>query len=668
MSFLKNIRIAKKIGGGFAIVLSLLVVLAGFGVISLTAVDHYFTDYRSLARQAVEIGQVQSNLLETRIGIFKYMQGSNAAVDDVSNRGQAALATADGAKKLASEEDVKKRIEDIQARFEVYLASFDELKVHQEARDKHVAVLGQTGPAMEHAMAELMQEARKSNDAELAVSAGITMRHLLLSRLSVAKYLVDNSEQALVSAQSQMSFAMQAGKNMRRMVNGTKQSALLADFLSAEQGYVSALDAAAAAIQSRNEIFGGKLGVIGPEISAAIEEIKLQAKQQQDAIGPAAAAAIDQTHMMNYVLSGLAIVIGSIAAIAIARGIVKPISGMTVAMDRLAHKDLNVHIPATDHKDEVGDMAKAMQVFKDNMVRAEELSQQQEKERLERIRRAELIEALNRDFDAGISEVLSTVAAASQQLQASASTMTAIASESTDRATTVAAAAEEASANVQTVATAAEELSASISEIGRQVQRSSEIAADAASRAEVTHDRVRGLSRAANKIGEVVQLITDIAEQTNLLALNATIEAARAGDAGKGFAVVASEVKNLANQTAKATDEIAQQIGSVQFETEEAVKAIDDIVRIVEEINDVSGSIASAVEEQNAATSEIARNVQEAAAGTEEVTTTIAGVSKAAGEAGAASTQVLSASEDLNSQSRHLQSMVDKFLADVRAA
>jgi methyl-accepting chemotaxis protein len=521
---------------------------------------------------------------------------------------------------------------------------------------------------MEHAMAELMQEARKSNDAELAVSAGITMRHLLLSRLAVAKYLVDNSEQALVSAQSQMSLAMQAGKNMRRMVSGTKQGALLADFLSAEQGYISALDGTAAAIQSRNEIFGGKLNVIGPEISAAIEEIKLQAKQQQDAIGPAAAAAIDQTHMMNYVLSGLAIVIGSIAALAIARGIVKPISGMTVAMDRLANKDLNVHIPATDHKDEVGDMAKAMQVFKDNMVRAEELSQQQEKERLERIRRAELIETLNRDFDAGISEVLSTVAAASQQLQASASTMTAIASESTDRATTVAAAAEEASANVQTVATAAEELSASISEIGRQVQRSSEIAADAANRAEITHDRVRGLSRAANKIGEVVQLITDIAEQTNLLALNATIEAARAGDAGKGFAVVASEVKNLANQTAKATDEIAGQIGSVQFETEEAVKAIDDIVRIVEEINDVSGSIASAVEEQNAATSEIARNVQEAAAGTEEVTTTIAGVSKAAGEAGAASTQVLSASEDLNSQSRHLQSMVDKFLADVRAA
>jgi methyl-accepting chemotaxis protein len=371
---------------------------------------------------------------------------------------------------------------------------------------------------------------------------------------------------------------------------------------------------------------------------------------------------------MNYVLSFVSLLVGALAAFAIARGISVPITGMTHAMNRLAHKDMDVVIPATDHKDEVGDMANAMQIFKDNMIKADELAKEQEAEHAAQIQRAERINHLNHEFDEGISEILGTVTSASSQLQTTASMMRHIATESTDRATTVAAAAEEASANVQTVATAAEELSSSISEIGRQVHRSSEIAAYASQRAEETQKRVQGLSMAAVRIGEVIKLITDIAEQTNLLALNATIEAARAGDAGKGFAVVASEVKNLANQTGRATEEISAQIGAVQSETEGAVKAIEDIFHIVEEINEVSGTIASAVEQQNAATLEIARNVQEAATGTHEVTVNISGVSQSADEAGAASTQVLSASEDLNAQSRHLQGMVQKFLTDVRAA
>jgi methyl-accepting chemotaxis protein len=260
--------------------------------------------------------------------------------------------------------------------------------------------------------------------------------------------------------------------------------------------------------------------------------------------------------------------------------------------------------------------------------------------------RAERMEALIQDFDAKVSQALETVAGAANQMQHTSQSMGATAEETSSQSTVVAAAAEQASANVQTVAAAAEELASSVAEIGRQVEQSTKMAESAVAEANHTNETVRGLAEEAQKIGDVVDLIADIAGQTNLLALNATIEAARAGDAGKGFAVVASEVKNLANQTAKATQDIADQIGSIQGSTEEAVKAIKGIGDTIGGINDIATSIASAVEEQGAATGEISRNVQEAAQGTQEVSSNIVGVTQAAAETGTAASQVLTAADE----------------------
>ncbi|MDP6707062.1 MAG: methyl-accepting chemotaxis protein [Alphaproteobacteria bacterium] len=379
-------------------------------------------------------------------------------------------------------------------------------------------------------------------------------------------------------------------------------------------------------------------------------------------------AAIDSLTMLMLVIG----LVGLVAIVAIgyflARSVSRPIVDMTGAMSVLAEGDKTVEIPAQDRADEVGDMAAAVQVFKDNMIRNDELLAEQEAERAAREARAKRVEDLTGSFDTGVGDVLKTVASASTELDGTARSMSETASDTTDKASAVAAASEQTTTNVQTVASATEELSASIAEINRQVLQSTEITVEAVRQAESTNETVQSLDTAAQKISEVVDLINDIAGQTNLLALNATIEAARAGDAGKGFAVVASEVKNLATQTAKATDEIADQITAMQEETRGAVSAIQGISGTIEKINEIATTISSAVEQQGAATSEISRSVAEASRGTQEVSGHIAGVSQAATDTGEASGHVLDASRELSQQSETLRQIVEKFLADVRAA
>jgi methyl-accepting chemotaxis protein len=381
-----------------------------------------------------------------------------------------------------------------------------------------------------------------------------------------------------------------------------------------------------------------------------------------------AQTALGRVNLSSWISGILVALIAVAAGLALSRLIAGPIRSMSQAMLKLADGDTTVAIPGIGNGDEIGGMAAAVQVFKDNKIEADRLAEEQKREQEARAVRAKRIEDLCKAFDATSTEAVKSVATAATEMRSSSEAMSATAEEATRQAAAVAAASEQASANVQTVASAAEELSSSISEISRQVTQASQIAAAAVSEAEQTNVKVQGLAQAANKIGEVVALITDIAEQTNLLALNATIEAARAGDAGKGFAVVASEVKNLANQTAKATDEIGAQIAGIQAATQEAVAAIDSITKTISRINEVNSGVASAVEEQGAATQEIARNVEQAAAGTQEVSSNIGGVSQAASETGAAAGQIKAAAGKLSQQSEKLRTEVDKFLAGVRSA
>jgi methyl-accepting chemotaxis protein len=365
----------------------------------------------------------------------------------------------------------------------------------------------------------------------------------------------------------------------------------------------------------------------------------------------------------------IAILVMLILSYLISRSIAFPIISLTRTMNQLAEGNLNSDVPDTKRKDEIGGMAEAVLVFKNNALLLQKMRLDQEETAVRAAaERKQALEQMAGNFEANVMNIVTMVSSSAGEMRTTAQSMSQTAHEAIRQATTVAAAAEQATTNVQTVASAAEELSSSISEISRQVAEASRISTEASQETGRTNEMVQGLAAAANRIGEVVQLINDIASQTNLLALNATIEAARAGDAGKGFAVVANEVKNLANQTGRATEEIGQQIASVQEETRRTVEAIKGIAAVIEQVRQVSSGIAAAVEEQGAATQEIARNVHQAAQGTQEVSNNIGGVSQNATTTGTASEQVLESAKDLAQNSERLRSEVSSFLETVRAA
>ena len=398
-------------------------------------------------------------------------------------------------------------------------------------------------------------------------------------------------------------------------------------------------------------------------VSKSVNTIRLEAERSN----MTERDAIERRIAMAIVLIAL-VVLG--AGLFIGRSISRPLSAMTTAMIELAKGNFEIVLPGLGRADEIGEIAQAVETFKisvkqkardeaDAKIRQDQAAAQQ--------RKADMI-SLADEFESAIGEIVETVSSASTELEVSASTLTKTAVRSQELTTMVAAASEEASTNVQSVASATEELSSSVNEISRQVQESARMASEAVDQARKTNGRVGELSEAAARIGDVVELINTIAAQTNLLALNATIEAARAGTAGRGFAVVASEVKALAEQTSKATGEIAQQINGIQSATQDSVGAIKEISGTIEKLSEISSTIAAAVEEQGAATQEISRNVQQASLGTMQVSSHVTDVQHGASETGAASSQVLSAAHSLSNESNRLKLEVGRFLSSVRAA
>ncbi len=423
--------------------------------------------------------------------------------------------------------------------------------------------------------------------------------------------------------------------------------------------------------QNKNEeaaaLFKGEARKIFDDASATLTDLAKLNKEGAEAASAEGDAIYASSRIILIASLVTAIVLSVIAAFLLVRGISRPAIAIAGALQTMSTGNLDITVPETDRGDEMGDIAKASLVFQEGMIKARDLAAEQAKAQQQQIERGKKMDAAVSQFDQIVSEVVAAVNAAATQLQATAQSLSATAEETAQQSTAVAAASEQMTQSIQTVASATEELSASISEISGQVTESTRIVSEAVTQANDTNAKVKGLAEAAQKIGEVVNLINDIASQTNLLALNATIEAARAGEAGKGFAVVASEVKQLATQTARATDEIGTQIRSIQDATDQSASAIGTITQTIGRVNEISTTIASAVEEQGAATQEISRNVQQAATGSTEVATNIVSVTQASQQTSSGSAQVLSAATELAHNGERLKREVDTFLHTVRS-
>jgi methyl-accepting chemotaxis protein len=592
----------------------------------------------------------------------------DSQVKDFADNSTKVLALLDAAGKATLSEERRKTYAALATKTQTLSATFDRLVKLAAAATADRKALFTVGDDLSAATAALVKVARAGSDAQILSAAQNAESSVLLVRVANWRFLATHDPKGPATFKTNLGLANDALAALEAKGSGPSIAPLIGPVHAHLVAYAASFAKVADGIGAIDPLYADQ---IRPQISALSGELtgaRQSLESASDAATAGAVATISSVTMIQIVAATIVTVLGVLLAWLIGRGIVNPITAMTGAMRRLADHDMTTEVVGRDRKDEIGAMAGSVQMFKDNMINADQAAAAELVERAAKEQRAARLEALVQGFEAKVAQLVGLLASSATEMEATARSMSETAGQTTQQAGSVAAAAEEASAGVQTVAASAEELSSSISEISRQVAQSSRITEKAVSDARRTDATVRALAEGAQRIGQVVELIRSIAGQTNLLALNATIEAARAGDAGKGFAVVASEVKGLAGQTAKATEEIAAQIAQLQSETTGAVEAIRGITAVIEEVSMIATAIASAVEQQGAATAEIARNVQQTAGSAQLVTTNIAGVSQGAASTGAAADQVLSAAGELSRQAESLSAEVTGFVSDVRAA
>ncbi|KAB1071634.1 methyl-accepting chemotaxis protein [Methylobacterium planeticum] len=658
---LDRLSVAQRILAGFGVVLFLLVASALVTFRSVSALDVDLANANARVQASESASAFERLLNEARRLSLNYLRTERGemlaefktALGTLVSEGERIGRAGD-----AQSEAIRRAAQDYGARASLLITAIQKRKAATADVAKYGAMLANAGYAMaEHA----------AKDVDLGFSAFRADRALQSSVTATERFRASNNPADANTAG--VEFA-RYGRELAALAQIDRDGSLRASlkvvsaklplFKAAVDGILNGAGEIDAAYQQVRQT--------GDTLSALASEVRAASTRQQQQI--MSAMGEDAGHLRTLVLGigALALVIGGTLAWRVGRGVAHPVTAMTGAMQRLAAGDYTVDVPGSGRRDELGAMARAVDVFKDALIAKQAADAAAVQEADSKMRRANLLDQLTRTFEANVSMLTQGLAGAATEMEATARAMTGTADQTARQSVTAMSAAAQTSANVQTVAAASEQMSASIQEITLQAGQSARIAHQAADEARRTDALVRQLAAGAERIDTIVAMINKIAGQTNLLALNATIEAARAGEAGRGFAVVANEVKDLAGQTTRATDEIAAQIGAIQQATHQSVDAIRGIGTTIAEMAAVSTAIAAAMEQQGAATQEIARNVQEAAGGTERVTGSIADVRQGAGSTGAAAAQVLGAAQELARHSESLTHEVGSFLTGVKAA
>ncbi len=659
-----SISLAAKTFLGFGIVLALAVAIGVVGYSGLRDADRSFQEYRTLARTANEAARIQAHVLSMRTALRQYViDQSESAAATVRERADSAHGYIESTLALSHDPERERVLTTVNDQLSSYTEMFEQVIQLQARRDELVAETVSAGTLTMAALTEIMDGANADGDVEVAYLAGVVVRHLLPARVNAVHYLVTNHEDRYEASMAALDESAAAVGTLRGALENLQRRQLATDASVQIARYADLMDELHDTIATRNGIIRDGLDVIGPQMADAVEDVKLSVKAEQDVLGPAATREVTQAVTLFVVIGSIALVVGIAAALIIGLGISRPIAGMTRAMRQLSEGDTSITVPHLNRNDEMGRMAKALEVFRENAIKVEALRVEQaaaDERAVEQ--RKEAVQGMASAIETETDRAVRDVSGHASSMEQIALQMKDLVNRIGDGTSEAGMAAEEALANAQTVAAAAEELHNSIAEIGRQVAQSTDVAGRAVSLADSTQAIVDSLAQTASQISEVVELISGIADQTNLLALNATIEAARAGDAGKGFAVVAGEVKGLASQTAKSTGEITGKIEAVQDASKKVADAIASVTETIREMGSIATTIAAAVEQQSAATQEIARNVEESAATSRNVTERMGQVSGEADSARGFAEQVRETATEVNGQIGQLAASVAKIV------
>ena len=662
-----RLSLKAKIFGGFGLLTIAIISLAFISHQSVSDIDDYFDEYRLTARQSMSSYQMAQDFLQARSSALSYRSSRNASVaDDVQaeiaeiiDRGSLRMELFEGDEKSDSLREIEESIVIYGNLFEQYRNVMETVAGADKLAERH-------GTETRQLLNEIMVSAQRDADSAAVFWAGAVIQDVLLARFYLENYQAVGAPELIDRVQTEVDAVHGGFQRLGRELQDDQRRALLGEATAAFSVFARESEIIAEQVPLRLSL-AAEMDALGGQLDHNVARITDSLSNRQDTIGPEADASIANIAFWTIVIGGIFALIGTSIALFLGLTTSSALLGLTRSLRALAAGESGIEIFGRTRRDEIGEMAASVVQIQQNAIdraEADRIADIQRQE-LAEAERASMMSELAGEFQDAVGSIVNNLSGSAKEMEQAAQTLTASSEETSIQATTVASASEEASSNVQTVAAAAEQLAASVQEIGQQVARSNTMSREATQKAEVTAREVADMAAKAEKVGDIVSLIQQIAEQTNLLALNATIEAARAGEAGKGFAVVAAEVKNLADQTAKATVEISEQIGSIQGATASSSQSVSAIAGTIRDLNDIATSIASAVEEQGVATQEIARNVQEASAGTQEVSSAIGGVTESATSSSAAASQVLASATGLTRQSDELQTAVQSFVEAV---